>query len=138
MYSNSNAKYNSLSDVNQINYEKSKLIFVSKGVEPPFPEEHEPFDVYFNFKNMGSAESGEFEIRLITESKDDSSLGVDVEDQVVTSLKQGATGEVILKFDYGMPTGRYVINAYLDYYNQIQGENEDRNNRNTFFVVIVG
>ena len=138
MYNNSNAKYTSLSDITQIKDKKSKLVFISKGVEPPFPEEHEPFYAYFNFKNMGSVDAGEFKIRMVTESKENSSLGVDVEDQVVTSLKCESIGESILKFDYGMPTGRYVINAYLDYYNQIHRENEDMNNRQTSFIVIVG
>lgn len=138
MYSNPNAKYTNLFGINAIKDKKSKLVFISKGVEPPFPDENEPFDVYFNFKNIGLVDAGEFRIRFVTESKENSSLGVDVEDQVVTSLKHESTGESILKFDYGMPAGKYVINAYLDYYNQIQGENEDMDNRHTSFVVIVG
>lgn len=138
MYSDSNAKYTSIFEIDPVKDKKSKLVFVSKGVEPPFPEEHEPFYVYFNFKNMGSVNIGEFKIRLVTESKENSSLGIDVEDQVVTSLKRESTGEAILKFDYGMPAGRYVINAYLDYFNQIHGENEYMNNRHTYFFIIVG
>lgn len=138
MYSNPNDKYTGSFEFDPLKNIKSHIFFIAKGVEPPFPEEHEPFDVYFNFENRGLNDVGKFKVRIITESKENSSLGVDVEDQIVTSLKQGETGEAILKFDYGMPAGKYVINAYLGYYNQSHEKHEDVNYRHTSYMVIVG
>ncbi|OPX57181.1 MAG: hypothetical protein A4E25_02430 [Methanobacterium sp. PtaB.Bin024] len=137
-YNNFNTKSINVNDLNHVKNNKSQLFFTSNEVEPLFPGEHEPFNVYFNFKSIGSVDVGEFKIRMITECKENSSLGVDIEDQIVPSLNGGATGEVILRFDYGMPTGTYVINAYLDYNNQIRGEGEYIGNRSASCVVIVG
>lgn len=71
---------------------KSQLVFTTGHAEHPFPKEYEPFIIYFNFQNIGYADMGEFTIRMITANMEDSSLGVDQEDQQVHSLKQGATG----------------------------------------------
>jgi hypothetical protein len=117
---------------------KSQLVFTIVGVEPQFPEEHEPFDVYFNFENLGSVDAGEFIIRMITASKDNNYLGVDIEDQTISSLKTGGKERILLKFGYGMPAGTYLINAYLDYFNQIHEENENTLYRHASHEIIVG
>jgi hypothetical protein len=102
---------------------KPELFFTESCAEPQFPEEYEPFEVCFNIKNNGNVAIGEFTVRMITSSKENELLGVDIEDQQVSLLKHGETGEVTLKFEYGMPAGRYVIDSYLDYHKQVPEKN---------------
>lgn len=101
---------------------KAQLAFTLARADPTFPREHEPFDIHFNFENTGDADAKEFAIRMITEYLEDESLGVDLEDQVVSLLKPGEEEEITLTFEYGMPAGNYIIDAYLDYFNQIHEE----------------
>ena len=137
-FDNSDAKLFNAVNCNNLKLKKPVLVFNSVHAEPQFPKEHEPFTVYFNFKNIRNVDEEEFTIRMIIENKEDSSLGTDQEDQRVSSLKQGATGEVDLAFNYGMPAGIYVIDAYFDYYNQIFEQDEDLIHRHTSYEIIVG
>ena len=137
IFNDSNIKLSNELKENELQLRKPQLVFTITQVEPQFPKEHESFTIYFNFQNIGDADAGEFTIRMITANIDDNSLGVDQEDQPVNSLKQGITGCVALKFKYGMPAGNYVIDAYLDYFNQIPEQNEDMIYRHTFYSLIV-
>jgi hypothetical protein len=137
VFNNSNFKSLNILKGNALKSKKPQVGFTITRVEPQFPGGYEPFNVYFKFENTGHADAGEFIIRMITECLDDSSLGVDQEDQVVYSLKPGEKEEIVLMFKHGMFAGNYVINAYLDYYNQIHDKNENMTCRHTSFDLII-
>lgn len=121
VFNNTNVKLHDVLSDNLTHSKKTQLIFTNIHAEPPFPQEYEPFNIYFKFKNIGYVDAEEFTIRMITGHLEDNSLGKDIEDQIVSSLKQGETKEVILQFNYGMCVGIYV-EAYLDYFNQFLNE----------------
>lgn len=134
---NNDAKSINALNCNRDQFKKAQLVFTLARAEPRFPREHEPFNIHFNFENTGDADAEEFAIRMITKYLDDKSLGVDLEDQVVSLLKSGEEEEITLTFEYGMPAGNYIIVAYLDYFNQIH-EDEDMMHRHKSFDLTVG
>jgi hypothetical protein len=138
VFNNPNSNSLNKLNFNVIKSKKPQLGFTVARAEPQFPEEHEPFNVVFNLENIGDVDAKEFAIRMITEFLDDKSLGVDHEDQIVSSLKPGETEEIILEFEYGMHAGSYVIDAYLDYYNQIHKQNEYMGYRHASYDLKVG
>jgi len=138
VFNNSNFKSLSLLYRNVHKSKKSQVGFITASVEPQFPGEYEPFNVHFKFKNTGGTDSGEFTVKMLTEYLNNSSFGIDREDQAVSSLKPGEKGEVVLTFNHGMLAGNYVIEAYLDHFNQIKAQNDNVVCRHTSFDFKVG
>ena len=97
---------------------KAQLQFTNTWLQPTaFPTPGQPFSVQFSFANTGQVASGPFTIRLVF--TDRGTLNSTQSDISAPSFPPGAQDVAYWPFPSGLPQGSYVIDAYLDVFNQV-------------------
>ena len=97
---------------------KAQLTFTNTWLQPTtFPRPGQPFSVHFSLANVGQVASGPFTIRLVF--TDRQTLNSNHLDIPAPSFAPGAQDAAFWAFPSGLPQGSYVIDAYLDVFNQV-------------------
>lgn len=97
---------------------KAQLTFTNTWLQPTtFPRSSQPFSVQFSFANVGQIATGPFTIRLVF--TDRGTLTSTQFDIAAPSFSPGAQDYAYWPFPNGLPQGSYVIDAYLDVFNQV-------------------
>jgi hypothetical protein len=106
-----------------------EIVCLGGAMEPTYyPDEGQPFVVYFYFASAGTVETGTFKVRIALDG------GVEHVDVSVPSLNPGETYTVWWE-SYGLPAGSHRFDAYADIDNQVQEFNESNNSAYVAFTV---
>jgi len=97
---------------------KAQLICTNTWLGPTnYPTPGQPFAVNFSFANSGQAATGAFTVRLVlTDRGTLSSTNYDIQ---APSYAPGTGDVAFWTFPNGLAQGSYVVDAYLDVFNQV-------------------